>query len=954
MLYRMLFRISLAALAVVLALAGCEQATPVDDREPDTAPEFSGTVADHTFKALQAIAPVTLPRARGGNGDLRYRLDGELPHGLEFDHRSRTLSGIPSVVGSNEERSYSLTYRVDDADDNRSSRDADIQRFTITIQPDTVLEKVVSSISVGAAGGGLKFARLPTPSGGPAVSVDGSSTIIAGGAFFLDVVPASGAALDTLLVSVAGESSGYYEIDLEAAASSYRLVGLVPHDLDQTRSGLELCVTAVYAIDRAGAAACHNLAIADVIPGDVQVTLSWDADSDLDLEVLGPTGMLLERGTASRGTDRVINANANCDVPSDTGGDDLRNEYVAWSGPAAPGPYTVQVNYRSSCGVAETDYVLRVSRDGAVSEVSGTLVVPGRLVLDAATFTIAGGDSRVIEDAISLTYGGSGDQVFLLNPRGEVLDATPVRLNLGGANAEVYLVATNTGFHPMAPRVERLDGVSAAAHGSTPGAARVAQRRLAARGAEVPARAWVTTFNNERPLPQAGTCAAQQSRPTTRVGATHVFRDFDAATGAWVEFQAKARKVAADGNTMLTVWVPDGDWQNCTDCVQQQMVDAIADRLLNSDEINDIYYLVTAIFGAPWGEHERPCLIAPESADDLHILLYDIDGDGVPATADEPRTLGFFAAKDLYLRNNTDAVIDSSNERLLFYLDAPLLARADDQTWDVSDPWPRRMVATLAHELQHMIHFFRKRVSQDAASEAWLNEMASTVAEELVIGKLTPSIASLDGPRGVVHSESTAGIDQNRNGLLPLYNLHNDIRVTAWHGDPSNAAINYALGAYLVRTYGAALFGEIMQSEYAGTEAIARTLERQGHQVSFGDVLANWAVAILLSDNTDLDPMGPYGRYRYNSGTWFPTTVRGVTFLLGSINLYHYRYVAGGVERDGPFLYSLDGFNERTQPPHSNMYATLGANTGAVRLRVDAVQGNRIAVVVKEVEKVQE
>ena len=73
-----------------------------------------------------------------------------------------------------------------------------------------------------------------------------------------------------------------------------------------------------------------------------------------------------------------------------------------------------------------------------------------------------------------------------------------------------------------------------------------------------------------------------------------------------------------------------------------------------------------------------------------------------------------------------------------------------------------------------------------------------------------------------------------------------------------------------------------------------------------------------------------------------------MTFQLGSINLYNYRYESDSVTQEGPFLYSLDGFNERTQPPHSNMYATLGRNTGTVRLRVDAVRDNRITVVVKE------
>ena len=374
---------------------------------------------------------------------------------------------------------------------------------------------------------------------------------------------------------------------------------------------------------------------------------------------------------------------------------------------------------------------------------------------------------------------------------------------------------------------------------------------------------------------------------------------------------ATARKIAEDGNTRLTVWVADANWRTCTDCVEQQMVDAIADRLLSPDEINDVYHLVTATFGVPWGPHERPCLIAPDSGGDLHILLYDIDRDGVPAAPDEPRTLGFFAAKDNYLRNSSVPVIESSNERLLFYLDAPLLARADGPTWEESDLWPRRMVATLAHEMQHMIHFFQKRVSQDAASEAWLNEMASTVAEDLIVGKLVPPIAGLDGPRGVVHDNPTAGASQNRNGLLPLYNLHNDIRVTAWHGDPSNAAINYALGAYLVRTYGATLFRGIVQHPRTGVDAIVSTLRNQGHRVSFGDVLANWAVANLLSDNTNPNT-NPGDRYQYNSGTWFPSTVGGVTFLLGSINLYHYRYLAGGGRTGG----AVPVLARRVQPAH--------------------------------------
>ena len=106
---------------------------------------------------------------------------------------------------------------------------------------------------------------------------------------------------------------------LPTSGGAYRLVGLVPHDLDQTRSDLELCVTAVYAIDRAGAAECHNLTIADVLPGDVQISLSWDADSDVDLEVLGPDGafagmtrgaVFVDHTTASAVVARELHATA--------------------------------------------------------------------------------------------------------------------------------------------------------------------------------------------------------------------------------------------------------------------------------------------------------------------------------------------------------------------------------------------------------------------------------------------------------------------------------------------------------------------------------------------------------------------------------------------------------------------------------------------------------------------
>ena len=188
--------------------------------------------------------------------------------------------------------------------------------------------------------------------------------------------------------------------------------------------------------------------------------------------------------------------------------------------------------------------------------------------------------------------------------------------------------------------------------------------------------------------------------------------------------------------------------------------------------------------------------------------------------------------------------------------------------------------------------------------------------------------------------------------------MFNDIQVTRWNSSIANYAINYALGAYLARTYGGAeLFSHIVQSDRAGVDAIEAALDALGHDVSFAEVMANWAAANLLSDNTEA-PVP----YRYNPGTWTTSHAGGQEFRLGSINLYNYVFVPGGLPNPdfigpdyalrlahrGPYLHSLRGFNARTQPPHSNMYTTLGRNSGSLRLSVTADTQNIITVVVKE------
>ena len=944
---------ALAALATFVSI-GCVGPTPIKDQ---AMPTFLETMEEFSlsYPVDREIGTLLLPPATAGTGTLTYSLTPAIP-GLTFDGNVRTLTGTPTEVGE-----YDMTFRAMDKDDNTATLE-----FTVTVETATVVRTLVSAVAAGDADGRLRFMDLPEPAGGPAVAVAGNPIVTAGGSFFLNV--ATDGAADTLLVSIGGESFGYYEIDLDdAAATAHRLTGQLPFDLDPALGPFCLQVTGVDDGGAAGPPACRTLQIAGVGGGDVQITVSWDTDADLDLHVLDPNGDEIYFNQPAVDSGGVLDLDSLCGPRSF-----IRNEHVGWSQGSPPaGKYEVRVNHWENCGAAETNYTVSIYNYGRTSTFSGRFTGPG----DEG----GRGDGRVIEvfevpgvagrpqrtPTVSSTYRGSGDQVFVLNPGGEILEDTTLTLELGDASADVYVIATNTGIHHADPHLERLDIRDAQAKGQR-AAATEEEYEPAPRTWEsqpVAERAWVTEFNNNPPLSSRSASRSgrlqAQSQGGVAEGDRFTFTDLDDDDNR-IEIPATARKVVTDGTTTAAVWVGDRDWWTrcgtAEKCVTQEMVDAVAERFLRAGAGNDIYDWVTAVFGAPWGPHPYSDMIPPEAAGEIHILFFDIDDDGIPSPG-QVRTVGFFVGLNNFLRDPDHPVADIarlsplSNERLIFFMDSPYLASRTGPTWKVTDPRPSVIIGTLAHEFQHMIHFYQKPILRDVSSAVWLNEMASEVAEDLIADTLM-----IDGPRGVDYDDPTAGEPDNLRGRLPEYNFFNDIRVTSWEDDIANYSINYALGAYLARTYGAALFSRIVQSDAYGVEAIEGALRDLGNDLSFGDVLANWAAATLLSDNAAAP-----APYRYNPGTWTTSHASGIDYRLGSIDLFNYAWEPPGVSLEGygpnligrltfvgPYLHSLRTFNGRTQPPHSNMYATIGRATGTVRLSVSALGDNRITVVVKE------
>jgi len=325
----------------------------------------------------------------------------------------------------------------------------------------------------------------------------------------------------------------------------------------------------------------------------------------------------------------------------------------------------------------------------------------------------------------------------------------------------------------------------------------------------------------------------------------------------------------AFGNKTLNVWVSNDSFGlGCgkSKCVTQAMVDELADNFLKEGADNDIYDWDTNIFGEEWGSDassKYSYLIG--SNDEITILLTDIDGDNSPSGG----TMGYFWSKDNYDRTT----ISGSNERIMFYADAVMFANTDK-----GDFWQKEMYSTLAHEFQHMIHFYEKTVLLlDAGSDStdtWINEMLSETTEDLVATKIQHT-----GPRGVAYTNGSAGSPGNTKGRYPLFNENNTLSLTELHGpldrdgNPTMSLADYskvnAFGTFLTRNYGGAkVLHDIMYNKFIHEDAIMDAVHKYAgaEDKTFDDLLREWGIAVMLSDNDNLAQNLP----TYNTGDFKP------------------------------------------------------------------------------------
>ena len=163
-----------------------------------------------------------------------------------------------------------------------------------------------------------------------------------------------------------------------------------------------------------------------------------------------------------------------------------------------------------------------------------------------------------------------------------------------------------------------------------------------------------------------------------------------------------------------------------------------------------------------------------------------------------------------------------SNEKEMFYINI-----------DNNLPGNEFYDGTLAHEFQHMIHWYN-----DRNEETWVNEGLSELASAL--NEFDPGGADL------------------------AYMANPDTQLNTWGAEPGSNLPHYG-GSFLFMTYFLDRFGEeatraMVASPENGIAGFNDALQNSGHSETFDDVFADWLVANLLDDEqTD------NGRYGYQN-----------------------------------------------------------------------------------------
>jgi hypothetical protein len=221
----------------------------------------------------------------------------------------------------------------------------------------------------------------PAASGGPTITANAGSTAIPGGSEIVTISSSSG--FQSVYVSVptapglSASSVDPSRIGSQIAANGYYLLRLpsvvttavIITNFASTLSGsFQIGYAVANAAGALGPTVTSTRSIAGST-GNVQVNVSWNTATDVDLHVVDPTGQEIYYGNtqSNNGGSLDVDSNAGCSI------DNRNSENIRWGSSAPNGQYIVRVDYWSACNVSgTTTYTVVVNNGGQRSQFTGT------------------------------------------------------------------------------------------------------------------------------------------------------------------------------------------------------------------------------------------------------------------------------------------------------------------------------------------------------------------------------------------------------------------------------------------------------------------------------------------------------------------------------------------------------------------------------------------------------
>jgi len=323
-------------------------------------------------------------------------------------------------------------------------------------------------------------------------------------------------------------------------------------------------------------------------------------------------------------------------------------------------------------------------------------------------------------------------------------------------------------------------------------------------------------------------------------------------------FQLKARLVYATDHVYF--WVESG-----VD-VDQSNVESFVDQFET-----DTYPTDREFFGSEW---------TPGVDGDPHLYILYAQGLGSSIA-------GYYNSTDEY----SPLVHEFSNGHEMFYLMADNVSL--DRDFDAG---------VMAHEFQHMIHWYT-----DRNEESWVNEGFSELA-------------------AFINGFDVGGFDY-------LYAAAPDLTLTLWPSDGSEPHYgqSFLLLAYFLDRFGSEATKSLVAHQANGLDSIDQTLAELGARdaetsaaIGADDIFSDWAVAMLLQDPSVGD-----GRYSLESypGAPEPALTETVADCPGgsgprTVSQYGIDYIS--IECNGDYTLAFDGATLAPVVPveaHSGSYA---------------------------------